>query len=82
MIQIKDLKKDVYYVHRNNSIFKYGINQADYYIPSSRKGFGKNCPYDGALRLATKQEKQWLDLCIKHNKFMPEPKHIKSYELW
>jgi hypothetical protein len=35
------------------------------------------------LRLATKHEKQWLDLCIKHNKFMPQPELKQNiYELW
>jgi hypothetical protein len=59
----------------------------------SKKSFYKECPSNEYiwgnldsienLRLATKHERQWLDLCIKHNRFMPQPEFKQNiYELW
>lgn len=38
---------------------------------------------ENSIRKATYEEKQWLDLCIKHRKIMPKPEFKqKTYELW
>jgi hypothetical protein len=83
MIEIKDLKIGEYYTHSNGNIFRWSNNISDFCLGNFKKNFYTNISFDSALRLATKQEKQWLDLCIKHNRFMPQPKFKQNiYELW
>ena len=96
MIEIKDLKKGQtisllcdntkWIINFNGIKDEYivqngSISDSNYYKDINMVWGNLNLIQN--LRLATKQEKQWLNLCIKHNKFMPKPEFKQEiYELW
>ncbi len=69
------------YVAENKTIFQHqSDNNAAYYFGYGNTTFEKN---GGNFthkkdRLATKEEKQWLEACIKATKFIPKEEALKS----
>lgn len=87
-IKHKDLIKDNYYVAKSGNIFKYfGGNNASYYLGSA-DGFPPNQTFNGfgggfkhdQNRLATSEEKHWLNVCITNNKFITFKEAMKTFK--
>lgn len=90
-----DLKDGEIYVdtkYPSCNIFMWSskIKNAKYYTSDNRSGFSKNGGgfHDDKNRLATEQERRWLMLMIKLDKYVPYEQFIKTfskeanYELW
>lgn len=65
-----------------NYISKHKSNRTEYYICPKTKRFTKDgleiIP-DENTKLATKEEKAWLELCIKEDRFISYEKFLESY---
>jgi len=76
----QDLIKGEYYVAYNTNIFIWGITDSTYYLGNTCTDFQKKGGnFYNAKRLATPEEKHWLDECIRLNKFITKEEAIKSF---
>lgn len=81
MITKADLIVGEYYKCSTTNIFIWGIGDSSFYLGNycttfSAEGGGV---FSDAERLATDEERHWLDTCIKANKFIPYNEAILSY---
>lgn len=70
------------YIFTDSDTFEYCkyifINQDDFCIEGD---FSTDCGIE-LLRVATQEEKDWLNACIKANKFIPKEEALKSKDEW
>ena len=72
MVENKDLIKGEIYVHENNNIFRWHEFHSSSCIGDNRKAYYKDQLFrnEDAKRIATPQEKHWLECCERLGKFV------------
>ena len=79
---------EIYYEEMSNkntyiSLYKEGENHNNIYIQVNRKTFNKRgagVKLENVKRLATDEEKAWLQHCIKEDKFVEYEEFMKAYK--
>ena len=79
---------EIYYEEMSNkntyiSLYKEGENHNNIYIQVNRKTFNKRgagVKLENVKRLATDEEKAWLEHCIKEDKFVEYEEFMKVYK--
>lgn len=76
---------EVYYeeIKESTYISQYNEKDTPFYIQTNTNNFykcGAKMHIDNVKRLATEEEKAWLNHCIKKDKFVPKEEFLKQYK--